>query len=375
MPNTEKEKLPTLEETVKIVLDEFSKLPDERERAYEKKIVSIALRPKLPHMTAALTQLMASEDDATAFAAFAALCESERRKKNFTRQQELIAENEKRFGDHPLFLHIKLLQYVDTFDYNNHEMILSLAQESTTRLPQNAGAHHALADLVAISFEQAEYLGAAPPSSTWLEAGLQAAHLAICLDPEYAKFYCTKGRLFAARGDLDGAIDLITKAVDLEDSEKTDYAIRINGYLNYQQKFQSKKQNIMMESRINQYMEQKMDEYAQSIGSQQEELRRQTGSVMDELQGSMAKNLEFIGLFAGIISFTIGSISISSSLAGESFLGAAGLIVVLMGALLCVFAGFGIVLHGFETSKWKRNLVVFLIGLAAAAAGLILCSF
>ena len=49
------------------------------------------------------------------------------------------------------------------------------------------------------------------------------------------------------------------------------------------------------------------------------------------------------------------------------------LIVVLMGALLTVFSGFGIILHGYEGEKSKRNMAVLLMGILVAAVGVLLC--
>lgn len=363
----------TADVTAQEVRQRFLDLPDETQRAYEVQIVSLVMDKQSAHFQQVLETLLNDSDDKVAFAAFCALCEVSRRKKNYTQQQEFLAAYGDRFQHHPFISHIRLLYHIDNFDYDKHEEILTLARENSEALTQNAGAHHAFADLVATAFEHADSYGLQPPAERWLEEAAQAVQLAVCLDPKYAKFYCTKARLLALRGDYDQASLLIKKAVDLEDSEKTDYPIRISGYLNHLQRIQAKNQNVHMEHRLNQYMAEKMTEYAQGLEAKQEELNEKTNTVMNELQNSMSKNLEFIGLFAGIISFTIGSISISSSLAGQSFTGAAGLIVVLMGALLCVFAGFGVVLHGFENKKWKRNLVVFLLGLAATAAGLVIC--
>ena len=100
---------------------------------------------------------------------------------------------------------------------------------------------------------------------------------------------------------------------------------------------------------------------------------------------TMAKNMEFLGLFSGIVSFTIGSLSISGAIAEQSIRHAAGLIVVLMGALMCVFAAFGIILHGFhkvkiakKTQKYERSficrhLVVFALGALVVAGGILFC--
>ena len=45
----------------------------------------------------------------------------------------------------------------------------------------------------------------------------------------------------------------------------------------------------------------------------------------------------------------------------------------LMGALLGVFAGFGIILHGYQGPKSRRNLLVLVLGGVILAIGVILC--
>ena len=88
---------------------------------------------------------------------------------------------------------------------------------------------------------------------------------------------------------------------------------------------------------------------------------------------TIVKNMEFLGLFSGIVSFTIGSLTIGSAVANQSILHAAGLIVVLMGALMGVFAAFGIILHGVVGKKAGRNFFVLLLGLAIVVGGILLC--
>ena len=100
---------------------------------------------------------------------------------------------------------------------------------------------------------------------------------------------------------------------------------------------------------------------------------------------SMTKNMEFLGLFSGIVSFTIGSLSITGAIAEQSIKHAAGLIVVLMGALMCVFAAFGMILHGFHavrknqnTQRYERkfihrHLIVFALGILVVMGGILFC--
>ena len=107
-----------------------------------------------------------------------------------------------------------------------------------------------------------------------------------------------------------------------------------------------------------------MDEQKQSILTAMEEQEKQ----------SMVKNMEFLGLFSGIVSFTIGSLTITGAIADQSIQSAAGLIVVLMGALIGVFAAFGIVLHGIVKKKEAgRNIFVFILGILIIFLGIWLC--
>ena len=103
------------------------------------------------------------------------------------------------------------------------------------------------------------------------------------------------------------------------------------------------------------------------------EMESKQALLEEDTRSSLTKNMEFLGLFAGIVSFTIGGVSIAGAMADRSLVGAAGLIVVLMGALLGVFAGFGIILHGYRGEKSRRNLLVFALGAVITAAGVFLC--
>jgi len=120
----------------------------------------------------------------------------------------------------------------------------------------------------------------------------------ISLAPKYAKYYCTYGRLLALKSQIAKGLQLIRKAIDLEDSQKSDYAIRIGDYQAYHSKL------IFMQH--------------------------------------TTRNLEFLGFFAALVSFIIASIQI---LGKQPFEEATQLIIVLNGCLLCAFAGFFALIH------------------------------
>jgi F0F1-type ATP synthase assembly protein I len=241
--------------------------------------------------------------------------------------------------------------------FEEKKILLEQAEKNANNLEGNYGGHHAFAETVAMVFEDltAEQRTELTNSKkNWLENAKISALLAIDRDKGYAKFYCTYGRVLALLGDLDGAMSNVSRAISFEKSSRKDYSIRIGQYSSYYQQFRAQK---------------KLEEQKAAIDAKVEEVNLQMEASEKE---SMAKNMEFLGLFSGIVSFTIGSISISGEIDKFTANQVAGLIVVMMGALMGVFAGFGIILHGADMRKRNnykglRNLLVLLMGTTYAA--------
>ncbi len=354
-----------LNQVLKDEIYNFFQLLTEQEvmREYEKKIVNFVMVKRSADIKPYLRQFMDDTNETIAFAAFCTLCEKLRRDMDHLEHKQVLDQYAERFSGHPFVRHVKLLYYVDHFDNERRDEIIDLARNNIKLMPNNGGVMHAFADIVAHAFEYNWIHNLNnPPEDSVLEEAILFVEMCISMDSGYAKFYCTKGRLLSFRGQYTQGLEMVQKAIDLEDSRKSDYPIRISNYFYYRQQIQAREQNTFIEKRINQYQQEKLDAMENVVSTS-----------VEEIQGSMIKNIEFVGLFAGIISFTIGSISISSNLATISFAGAAGLIIVLMGALLCVFSGFGVILHGFQKDNWVRTVLVFLTGLFIVAVGLSLC--
>lgn len=346
---------------------------DETSREYEKMIVVFVMKNRNVDIDSCLHELLDDDNDSVAFAAFCMLCEKLRRNMNHSAHKRILDEYAGRFCSHPFFNHARLLYYVDNYDYSMQDEIIELARKNVTDMPQNTGALHAFSDIVAKAFEYAWTYHCTSPQPNILDEGITAVDQAIYGDPDYAKYYCTKGRLLSFKNQYDEALSMVQKAIDFEDSEKSDYSIRISRYIYYQQQIQTRAQNLLTEEHVNNYLNQKLEEYTQDIEKRQGQLKSETEESAEKLRSSMIKSIEFVALFSGIVSFTIGSISIASNLAVISFAGAAGLIIVLMGALLCVFSGFGVILHGFQKGTRSRNIVVFISGLILSVIGLLVC--
>ena len=402
--------------TLAEIKKEFLALPGEEDRDYELKVAGFARdwadfiikRIKKDDPEPPILQLLSkhkaapagSEEEKCAFAAFAVAINYERLQKNPREEKALLDDyreffgkcNEQNIHEHIYFFHLDVLYRMDEAKTNHNDeflkKLLADAKTNSDNLIKNYGGLHAFAETVALVFENASdnLLAELKSHKTdWLKIAKKAAQDAIDKDIEeqkinayrkgifeakfdaYAKFYCTRGRVEALCGELEAAIESVNEAIKLEKNTRTDYSIRIGQYAGYEQQFRAQQKLRIQE----QAMADQMHEMNLLMEQQEKE--------------SMAKNMEFLGLFSGIVSFTIGSLTITGAIAEQSIKHAAGLIVVLMGALMCVFAAFGIILHGFfatRRSKKKmqlkrsfifRHIFVFILGLLVVYGGIRFC--
>lgn len=388
--------------TVEQIKAEFLNLPGEECRDYEMAITGFARnwadfiikKVKKDDEEPALLQLLpkpgqaleyGSKEEKIAFAAFAVAINYERLQKNPKEEGELLETYREFFGkkvrvntaaeqyEHIYFFHLDVLHRMDLAVGSNDAFLMALLADARTNslnLTKNHGGHHAFAETTALVFENAseqlrEQLETAPEH--WLDEAKTSAIKAIAQDESYAKYYCTYGRLQALCGEIEEAIKNVNLAIALENNTRTDYSIRIGQYSSYYQQFRA---------------QQKLRIQEEAMASQMHEMRL---SMEAQEKETMAKNMEFLGLFSGIVSFTIGSLTITGAIAEQSIMHAAGLIVVLLGALMCVFSAFGMILHGFhivkrdtKTQKLKhsflyRHLIVFALGALVVAGGILFC--
>lgn len=360
----------------------LSQLPDEVTRKFETDVVSYSVNWDDSIIKKELHELIeqvhtytdpASEENRVAFGAFCVAVNYERRQKNITAEEHLLEKYKNVFEKgHVFYHHLVLLNRMGKATSSNEEQLkelLVLAKRNSENLTENVGGHHAFAETVALVFENAPDSMKAfldDPKADWLGLGEAAAQVAILMDKDYAKFYCTYSRLLALKGDFESALKNIDIAIDKENSKRSDYAIRIGQYLSYSQQFRARKQLSSMETAFGAKMGQYEEQTESSLAAHQKAMEEQE-------KQTMVKNMEFLGLFSGIVSFTIGSLTITGAIAEQSIQSAAGLIVVLMGALMCVFAAFGMILHGIVKKTAFRNLVVFILGALIIAGGIWFC--
>ena len=334
-------------------------------REFEVELVKMATNP--PHNTFideikahVDTKINPSKVKTEDFIAYCVLVNYQRRMKNYEEEEKYIHTYRDVFASgHPFFDHMDLLSRMDNLEVYTVEEILELADRNCKQLTLNAGAKHAYCETIAMLHEaNAGKSGVNEATIETLNVHLDKAIIiidkVISGNSDYAKYYCTKGRLLAVKKRYSEAIQNITKAIAIEDSSRSDYTLRVNQYQIHLQQAKNLQALDITEKQLN------------------EKIQKFESIIEQQAKDSLVKNMEYLGLFAGIISFTIGSIGIAGSVAGQSLAAAAGLIIVLLGALLCVFAGFGVILHGFNCKAF-RNLVVFIMGAIIILGGVHFC--
>ena len=227
-------------------------LHDERTRDYEVRLTDLATRNCTPEAIAALAEIVAdvTSDENIRYAAFYALNVIYRRLDDFEKLDDLMQEYSDDFSDHPTFNHLELLSRLDRGDYSNPYALLAMARSDAEHFKRNAGFAHLYADLFATIFESHAIADTAKYLDRWYQSALAAAEHAIALDPSYAKFYCTRARIYAIGEFFDEADRDVQKAIGLEDSSRLDYAVRLQRYHYYKLKFDSGREIIGLRKRV-----------------------------------------------------------------------------------------------------------------------------
>lgn len=309
-------------------------------------------------------ELFANKDSKLSYIGFYALNILYRRSLDYQKLHAWFVLNEDKFTQYKSFLHLKAMCVLSTNYECDYQSLLNaerdltkeyLDKQETMQDKNIAGFAHAFVDLFVTLIEKEKITRDEVDNYDEMYAlAEKAVDCAIRIDSKYAKYYCTRGRLCALIGDEKSYIAAdkdIYHAIEIENSKKGDYAVRIGQYQYYRLSVQSKMQMLQM-----------TDEY--------KETERQLQEQIKDIKGQVMSNIEILGFFAGIISFILGSLSLAT---GQTAANAAGLIIVLMGTLLGAFAGFGFILSAGKGAKKKVYSVygvVFLVGLCFIGLGL-----
>lgn len=325
-------------------LNILGKLPEQTHRNFEVALTSLVEREDNNELRKNLSEILESDaEEKLRYAAFYGLSILYRRKKDISLLEKLVLHHESEFRDNATWPHLIVLYLKEKGIGRDVIRVIQKSYEAYLNIRHNAGIVHNFAETVISAIEDSDSKTQDTIKENWIEKAVEAIHDAIELDPNYAKYYCTKGRILAFTGDYIAARENIKRAIDIEDSSKSDYVVRLGNYQYYLLLVQSNQQKAELNN---------------NLISNKKLIEQSKTEIDQKFKEVNIKNLEFLGFFAAIVSFTIGSIQIVNK---QTFDQASSLIIVLFGALIAVFGGFGFVLHGWN-KKSVPSLIVFVLG-------------
>lgn len=283
----------------------------------------------------------------TAYAAFYCINIYHRTHLNKDKLQHVWTKYYQYFKVFSSLKHLDILHFLmmldDCHNIKVQEQYLEEAFKQAWEYPDNAGYQHAFADLFASVVEKNDSGSQEAMKDAWYEKALAAMNRAIDLDADYAKYYCTKGRLLSAAGAFEEADRHIRRAINKENSQRADYAVCIGNYQYYRLQNQAKEQLSAIQMKI--------DEEEDCI---------------HRMKRSVTSNVEIVALFSCIVSFVLGALKLAD---GETAVHAGLLIFTLMGCLTAVFTAFILLLHlGDEERNNGPAFILIVSGIAVAAA-------
>ena len=230
------------------IIQFFRQLPgDEHTRDYEKNISRFAYdHASTPELTA-YTQIMQSTEE-YAYEAFFCLATIHRHNRDFTKLWKLINKAKERedLRNHVSFSHIEIMYATHSESLYDYDELLESAHRSACDLFDNSGYQHTFANAFATICEKCLPADLSIIVDTWYDTALYCVNRAIALEPDYAKYYCTKARIVSVKHHFEEANDLILKAIDLEDSKKHDYALLVGNYQYFRIMIAMRKQQWLM---------------------------------------------------------------------------------------------------------------------------------
>ncbi len=232
-----------------------------------------------------------NEDMSVRLISFFALCTKQRRKKDYSKMETLLNDYKGIFENQNIYK-IQSLYFLSTCR-NDDARELRRAFRGWAYIDKNYAFMPAFiqiyAETVALCFEHKSDLKIAyseKETNSILDEAIDRIETAISIR-NYPKFHATKARLLYQKEEYADAVEQINEAIDMEDSERKDYAIRINEY-----------EILKAKAEINMATKAKLDELE---------------AIKEEVARSKYDNLSFLGFFSAILALIIGTVSISSS--------------------------------------------------------------
>lgn len=331
------------------VISFMGDLPVDTDTSYTKEIIRLVVNNP-PSIKDVLYRILINHindnDDCISFAAFYGLVVYFRRYKIFSELERIASIYGNQFGDKPLFY----VAMCTIYRNKGSELDLQIAIEYATRALDKCNNHQGIlqtyADTIAYALEQGYNI-----SNELLEKALHCVNDAIIIDSNYPKYYCTIGRLLTYKNEYTQAKRYILKAIDLEDSSQTDYAMRIADYQNYLQRC---------------YTNESVHRINISVNEALKQITNSKSRLEEQIEKEKITYLEFLGFFTAIISFVLTTIHLSINF---EIIEAAALIIMLLGVLIIAMIIFSILTGIRKKSGWLV-FVLIIIGISCLVIGI-----
>ena len=327
------------------IREEFAKLPEEWERDYEliltrmvntEEVTEDALKRIISDFCLKWDThdyMLEDTEEKIAYAAVYCLSIFYRHNLDIDKFEQVCKKNTSWCERHKSFEYLKIMHnmHIPESLRGKENEYLKFLYCFAQKYDKNAGYAHAFANLYAEICERNHDKQA----YFCLRWGRKASHeieRAIYLDSNYALYYCTKGRIAIIEGEYEMADKLFDKAIQMEDSAKAYYTIRISRY----QSYRAQAQALLFTANIQREIEM--------------------------LKGANISNIEILSFFSAVVAFIMGSLTLAKD---QTAANAAILIAVLMGALLFVFSAFSFLLQ----INTRRNAKIYILNVVVAFIG------
>lgn len=347
-------------------------IPDDKTTAFTQKIKKY-LKKKNTLEDSIYIDFMESrsEDIMLRFKAYYILFTFHHDQKNVSKCKYLVDNFKDDFSCFPLWHYTNSqIRYQEERDKDNPDMTEALVSakkcieiyKSDERYNSNyPGIYHNFCELVFYASE----LGDKESFQANLELAKEYIEVAKNINPKYAKYYYTQGRLLMAQCRYetpevsskiyDRAERLFNRAIDMEDSSRDGYAIKIVDYETALLRCKTERRlkdidMALVEAKENQ---------AKNIEIQKktENLVKDSKTLKEELESQKKETLELLGFFSGIISLIVVTVQVVLNL---DMVSAAVIMLLFLGTMILAFSFFHfVILNG--TRQATRSIVLFII--------------
>lgn len=338
----------------------FQNLPSDTCDSYTTRLKEIVIENDLLNKKEILISILSSNENRNIkFACFYSILISCRQHEDYSSYVKYVDNHGDQFKDIKLYNIIKSTYHRNKGILGEKDEIhiaILFAKKACDSLPSNLAVKHHFAELITLAIEEDVIVNA-----SLIDTAIEYLQEVISEYNTHAKYICTRGRLYAAKGEYQKAISDIKKAIDLEKVNKTDSLIRLGRYNYYLL-------DVKLMSKIEE-VDKKMLSIDTTFANLEEQTMSSSSKLKKDLDSLKTRYLEYLIFFSSIIAFIIATVNVVIRL--DDFNKSAGIILMFGGALSLIFCIFRTLLPYALKDKYGifRTIITMLISLLLLGIG------